>query len=173
MDIVKPGVREEEKNPYAPKDNKGILSWRAHEFSYYEKSRNWFIVAGIIFFLLLGYSIITKQLITALTFLLIGITVYIFSLKRPREVRCKISRGGISVDNVQYNFRDLQSFWIFFEPPDLKVISLKHRKPYLPYIQIPLGDEDPVAVRRALMEFLIEEEQDESFSDKLARYLRF
>jgi len=150
-----------------------IREWGAEEFSYYEKSRVWFLIGGAIFFIIVGYFTITKQIITAITFLLLGITVYIFSLKKPRTVGCSITYKAISVDNVAYPFSDLESFWIFYEPPDFKVISLKHKKPYLPHIHIPLGEEDPVEIRQVMLELLTEEEQEEAFSDRLARYLRF
>lgn len=182
MDILK---REEKKSavslenikenkifPHA--SSKEILKqWEAEEFSYYEKSKAWFLIGGIFFFIIVGYFIITKELITAVTFLLLGVTVYLFSLKKPRTIECNITYHGILVDNVTYPFTDIDSFWIFYEPPDFKVISLKHKKPYLPHIQIPLGEEDPMEIRRILLELLTEAEQEEAFSDKMARYLRF
>jgi hypothetical protein len=101
------------------------------------------------------------------------VTVYLFSLKRPRAIECGITYQGIMVDSIIYPYADLESFWIFYEPPDFKVISLKHKKPYLPHIQIPLGEEDPMEIRKILMELLTETEQEEAFSDKMARYLKF
>ncbi len=150
-----------------------LLDWNAEEFSYYEKSRTWFLIGGAIFFLVVGYFTITKQITTALTFLLLGLTIYIFSLKKPRKIRCQITNHSISADTAIYYFKEIESFWIFYEPPEFKVISLKHKKPYLPLIQIPLGETDPILVRRSLLQFLHEEEQEEGFSDKMARFLRF
>lgn len=183
MDIIK---KQEEKNTSIPidtiKENKIfphasskeiIKFWHAEEFSYYEKSKSWFLVGGVFFFLIVGYFMIVKEIITAITFLLLGVTVYLFSLKKPRTVDCTITYHSISIDTVTYPFTDIDSFWIFYEPPDFKVISLKHKKPYLPHIQIPLGDEDPMEVRQILMELLTEVEQEEAFSDKMSRYLRF
>lgn len=165
-------IKEKKVFPHA--SSKEILKqWLAEEFSYYEKSRAWFLVGGIFFFVIVGYFIIVKELITAITFLLLGVTVYLFSLKKPRNIECYITYHGITVDNATYPFTDIDSFWIFYEPPDFKVISLKHKKPYLPHIHIPLGDEDPMEVRQILMELLTETEQEEAFSDKMARYLRF
>jgi len=183
MDILRPGTKQDieksrEKVNFKPKPSfskstASTISWKTKEFSYYEKTKLWFAIGGGIFFILLGYSIVTKQLIASLLWLLIGITVYAFSLKKPRNIKCQIDRNGISVEKIRYSFRDLESFWIFYEPPELKIISIKHKKPYLPYVQVPLGEEDPQAIRQALLEHLSEEEQDESFSDKFARYLRF
>jgi len=149
------------------------MDWKTEEFAYHEKTRNWFIAGGILFFLIVGYFAYSKQLITALTFLLLGFTIYIFSIKKPRTINCFITHQGITVDEVFYPFKEIESFWIFFEPPDFKFISLKHKKQYLPYSQIPIGDEDPMKIRKILMEYLPEEEQQEPFSDKLARLLKF
>lgn len=150
-----------------------VLSWETDEFNYYQKSKLWFLIGGLIFFLLVGYFIISEQIITSITFILLGVTVYIFSIKKPRKITCSIGYNGISVDKFTYPFKDINSFWIFFEPPEFKVISLKHKKAYLPHIQIPFGDEDPIKIRKALIRFLPEEEQEESFSDRAARYLKF
>lgn len=165
-------IKEKKVFPHAS-SNEVLKSWETEEFSYYEKSRIWFLVGGIFFFLIVGYFTIVKELITAVTFLLLGITVYLFSLKKPRIINCSITYQAILVDNTVYPFADLESFWIFYEPPDFKVISLKHKKPYLPHIHIPLGDVDPMEVRKILVELLTETEQEEAFSDKMARYLRF
>jgi len=150
-----------------------LLEWNTEEFSYYEKSRTWFILGGIVFFLVVGYFTMEKQITTSLTFLLLGLTIYIFSMKKPRRIKCQITPRHISIDNNFYHFKDIESFWMFYEPPDFKVISLKHKKPYLPLIQIPIGEEDPIRIRKILLEFLHEEEQEENFSDKMARFLRF
>jgi len=170
--ILTKDIKEKKIFPHASPEEI-LKSWETEEFSYYEKTRAWFLVGGIFFFILVGYFTITGQIITAVTFLLLGLTVYIFSLKKPRTINCSITYQNVIVDNVRYLFSDLESFWIFYEPPDFKIISLKHKKPYLPYIQIPLGEEDPMEIRRIMQEFLTEEEQEESFSDKMARYLRF
>ena len=153
--------------------NEVLISSKTGEFPFYQKSKGWMLAGGIIFFLLVGYFTYAKQLITALTFLLLGLTIYIFSFKKPRQVDCNITYQSLEVDDTIYPFKELVSFWIFYEPPNFKVISLKHKKPYLPYIQIPLGDADPMEVRRILLKYLPEEEQDEPFSDKLARIIRF
>lgn len=172
MDILS-RKKKNEKHFYHTSPSEIILNWETKEFSYHEKSRLWFLVGGIIFFIVVGYFTYEKQLIPALTFLLLGITIYIFSFKKPREINCIVTRQAVMVDNTIYSFKEISSFWIFYEPPDFKVISLKHKKPYLPYIQIPIGEKDPMEVRRALLDYLPEEEQEEPFSDKLARYLRF
>ncbi len=150
-----------------------LMSWETDEFNYYHKSKLWFVVGGLLFFVLVGYFVISKQIITSITFILLGITVYMFSIKKPRKITCSIGNRGISVDKFTYPYKDLNSFWIFFEPPEFKVISLKHKKAYLPHIHIPFGDEDPIKIRKMLVSFLREEEQEESFSDRVARYLKF
>jgi len=165
-------IKEKKVFPHAS-SNEIIKSWETEEFSYYEKTKGWFLIGGVFFFLIIGYFIFVKELITAVTFLLLGVTVYLFSLKKPRIINCSINYHSIIVDNVTYPLTDLESFWIFYEPPDFKVISLKHKKPYLPHIHIPLGEEDPMETRQILLELLTEAEQEEAFSDKMARYLRF
>ncbi len=150
-----------------------ILNWKTPEFVFHRKSPLWFLVGGLFFFSLISYFTYTKQLIAAFTFLLLSVTLYLFSQKKPRRIDCSISHQFISVDDKKYLFKEIHSFWIFYEPPDFKVISLRHKKPYLPFIQIPLGETNPAEVRHILLSFLTEEEQEETFDDKLARIIKF
>lgn len=150
-----------------------LIQWRAPEFEKYEKSKTWFIVAGIFFLGLIGLSIWMKSPSMIVSFALMGLVIFLFALRKPRQVKFAITSKGIMVNERLYRFDDLKSFWIFYDPPEIKKISFESKKTLKPYIIIPLAEQNPVEVRKILVKFLPEIEQEESVIDVLARRLKF
>ena len=108
--------------------------------------------------------------------MLIGLSYFsitVFALKKPREINLAITAKGIKIDKTLYEFDNLKSFWIFYEPPQIKELSLRSKKTVMPYIKISLGEQNPVEVRQTLLKYLPERRHKESLVDNLARSLRF
>jgi len=149
------------------------LKWSAPEFTHYSKSKSWFMVTGLIAFGLLLWALLTKNILFALLIGLSYFSVVTYALKKPKAVELAITSKGIKVDKTLYSFDNLKSFWIFYDPPELKELSLRSKKLMMPYVKIPLGEENPAEVRRILIKYLPEKKQEESLIDSLARQLRF
>jgi hypothetical protein len=152
---------------------KSDIQWTAPEFEYYPKSKNWFIATGLIAGLLLLWTIFTKNIFFALLIILSYFLVTIFALKKPNQVRLSIKPNGIKVNQITYRFDNLKSFWIFYEPPKVKELSLRSKKTIMPYIKIPLGEQNPVQVRQVLIKYLPEKKHKESLIDEFVRQIRF
>lgn len=152
---------------------KTLLSWQALEFEKQEKGKDWFIVFGIGIVVLVIISLIAKAILPAVTFILLGAVIFIFSKKSPKEIRFSIRKDGVLIDKKLYEWSNLASFWIFYRPGEIKALSLRSKKPLMPYIYLPLGDENPSQLRRLIMKYLPEEEQEESVIDEVARKLKF
>jgi hypothetical protein len=107
-------------------------------------------------------------------FLLLAIfLIIIYALKEPRLLNLSITPLGIKIDKSLYKFSDISSFWIFYDPPEVKEISFKQKKAFFPYLFVPLGNTDPNQVRKILLKFLPEKKQKESIADNIGRILRF
>jgi hypothetical protein len=173
---------EEPKNPEPTQDETPIshpsspaskLEWTALEFQQYSKNTSWFVVGGLIAFSLFLWAALTKNFLLVILVILGYFTVMAFALKKPRKIRLAITPRGVMIDRVLYRFDNLKSFWIFYDPPELKELSLRSKKTIMPYIKIPLGQQNPVKVRQVLLKYLPERKQEESLIDNLARSLRF
>ncbi len=149
------------------------LEWSAPEFTKYQKDVIWFLIGGAIGLGLLIFSLLNKNFIFALIVILSAFSLYVWSQKEPRKIKFVINVKGIMIDNACYNFDNLKSFWIFYEPPEVKFLSLESKKTIMPHIKIPLGEIDPNKIRELLLKFLPEEKQEESLIDVLARNLKF
>lgn len=100
---------------------------------------------------------------------LAAFVLYAGAGRKPGAVKCAITPRGIKIENRVYEFSDLKSFWLFYEPPEIKELSLESRKTAMPYIKVPLGDTDPVKLREMLMKFIPEKKHEESLTDIIGR----
>jgi len=146
-------------------------SWQAPEFEVYEKSRNWYIIAILFILAVVVYAIFTNSPIMAVTFILIGIVGYIYSQRDPRIVTFSITSEGLLADKNFYPYENIFSFWIFYEPTHTKVISLHTKASALPFVHIPIEDEDPVKIRELLIQNIPEIKQDPSLINTIERVL--
>lgn len=149
----------------------GQISWRAPEFEVYEKSALWYLSAALIILVIAIYAMWTNSPIMAITFILIGVVGYLYLQKDPRTLDFTISYKGVSAGRELYDFDNIESFWIFYDPPHTKTISLHTKASFMPFVHIPLADEDPLEVREALLQFIPEEKQETGFVDALERFL--
>jgi len=152
---------------------KNRLEWSAPEFFYFEKTEIWFIVSGLIALILFISALWTRNILFALLIFLGYFSITIYAIKKPRNIVVNINPQGIKIDNTLYPYDNLKSFWIFYEPPTLKEISLLSKKTIMPHIKIPIGEQDPAEVRGILIQYLSEKKQDESLVDNMTRQLRF
>ncbi|PIV10384.1 MAG: hypothetical protein COS49_00800 [Candidatus Portnoybacteria bacterium CG03_land_8_20_14_0_80_41_10] len=152
---------------------KNNLEWTAPEFEYYRKDKSWLVIAGLIAAGLFLWALLTKNIIFALLIGLSYFTVITYGLKKPASVKLAVTAKGIKINQALYEFDNLKSFWIFYQPPQIREISLRSKKTIMPYIKIPLGEQNPVEIRKILLKYLPERRHKESLIDNLSRSLRF
>lgn len=150
-----------------------LAHWRAPEHEMSERGEKWNLYAALILVAIIGYAIYTNSPIMAITFILIGIVGYIFLNIKPKILDFKITEEGIMAGKEIYDFDNLKSFWIFYDPPRRKIISLYTKGRLTPFVHIPLDQEDPVKIREILMEHIPEKKQDDGLSDIFERLMGF
>lgn len=148
---------------------KNLHRWTAPEFEIYEKSATWYVVVAILLGAAIFYAIVTNSLLMAITFILLGVVGYIHSQKKPRTLEFSIATDGVKVGNEIYLYENMKSFWIFYDPPHTKMISLHIKSSMLPFVHIPIAQEDPSVLREKLLKFVPEEKQDPGLVDILER----
>lgn len=154
-------------------NSKDRLKWNAPEFFYFKKTEIWFIVSGLIALILFVSALWTRNILFALLIFLGYFSVTIYAIKKPRDITVNIDSRGIKINNTLYPYDNLKSFWIFYEPPTLKEISLLSKKTIMPHIKIPIGEQDPGEIRGILIQYLSEKKQEESLIDNVSRQLKF
>jgi hypothetical protein len=148
-----------------------LHQWRAPEFEVYEKSGRWYLVFAIFIIAMVVYALFANGPIMAITFILIGIVGYIYLQKDPRVITFSITSKGITADKEMYLYENINSFWIFYDLPHTKTISLHTKASMLPFVHIPLRDQDPVKLRELLIQNIPEIKQDPGLIDAIERVL--
>jgi len=166
-----PQIQAEIKAEQQPKPQN--IQWSALEFIKHDKNPLWFITGGVIAAIFLIFAIWTKNFIFALIIVLAAFSIFIWTQKKPRKIVFSLTGKGLKIEDNFYAFDHLKSFWIFYEPPEIKYLSVESKKLFMPRIIIPIGEENPNKIREFLLKYLPEEKQHESLIDILARRLRY
>ncbi|MFA6383127.1 MAG: hypothetical protein WCX17_01735 [Parcubacteria group bacterium] len=148
-----------------------LLHWQAPEYEIYEKSRKWYLYALLLLAVIVAFAVYTESPVMAITFILIGVVGYIFVNRTPRILDFLITHDGIIAGRDLYEFDNMIAFWIFYEPGQVKVISLHMKNKIMPFVHIPIHDEDPLEIRRILLEYVPEIKQEPSIVDTFERFL--
>lgn len=141
------------------------FEWKAPEFDKKEKSKSWFIIPGIITIVLGIFALITENILFLIAIVLAFFVFYVYANKEPRIIKFKINEKGIEIDERLHDFDSLRSFWIFYNPPEQKELSLRSKRTFFPYIHVPLTKENPNEIRKFLLRFLPEKKHSESIID--------
>ena len=141
------------------------FEWRAPEFDKIEKNKSWFIIPGIIAIALGIIALLIDNILLLVLVLLGFFNFYIYAKKEPKIIKFKICEKGVEIDEKLYDFDSLRSFWIFYNPPTEKEISLRSKKTFFPYLKIQLGEQNPNEIRKYLLKFLPEKRHKESLID--------
>ncbi len=172
-----PEIKEEEMedNSQSPEFKEylenSLLHWQAPEFVPSGWDKRWYLGATLILAVIVIYALISNSPVMAITFILIGLVGFIHLQKKPRILDFAINDEGIIAGNEIYEFKDVRSFWIFYEP-HIQVLSLRMTGKIMPFVHIPIHEEDPVEIREILLQFIPEVRQEPSLVDNLERLLR-
>lgn len=149
------------------------IQWAAPEFEKQLKTTAWFLTVGIFALFFFTIAFLMESLIFAVLIVIAIFTVFVYAVKEPPIITFKINGEGIMIGEKLYPYEDIDSFWIFYTPPSPKELSVKSKKTLSLMIKIPLAEQDPIAIRQALIKFIPEEKQEESLADIIARGIGF
>ena len=149
-----------------------FFHWKAPEFEVFERDRNWYFWMGLILLLIIAWALYVNSPLMAITFILIGIVGYMHSNAEPKILDFLVTRDGVVAGKDLYEFENIRSFWIFYEPEGLRVISLHLKSGFLPYIHIPVHDQDPAKIREVLLEYIEEEKHEPGIVETMERILK-
>jgi hypothetical protein len=161
--------------PSAPQHYRKVLfEWHPKEFHEHKKGENWYLWLGIITAIFITIAIFTAAYIVAVTFFLLAVVIVMFAQRPAETIDVKITDTGIEKDDRFYPYHTLEKFWIFYNPPHVTRLHIRQKTRLMPDLHIEIEDQDPVALRDALLEYLPEDEAaEENFTDTVARRLRF
>lgn len=143
------------------------IKWEEYEYEHRPKSGDWFwyIASGAL--ILIIVSILMKNFLLGIIAIAGALSVAVLGVQKPRKLGYAIESGGIRIGSQFHPFKEIDSFWISYEPPHKKELLLKSKKKVLKHMIVPLGNNNPKSIRDILKKVIKEEEQEESFVDIL------
>ena len=158
---------------------KRLMSWGIPEIDHYERSRRWYIVAGVIAVALVVFALFIgdggrANPLFALIIILGAVIVFARHMIGVEMVDFAIHEDGIALGRQFFPYREMTNFYIIYQPPTVKRLYIMFRSVSQPRISVPLNDVNPVKVREALLDYLDEdlEKEQEALTDSLSRTLK-
>ena len=152
---------------------KSVISWRAPEYIYHEKSVLWFIFAGIAALGLVIYGLLSGGWTFSVAIIVFAGTYYLFYRNAPPIIEVKISKVGVKIGKHLFPYDKLKKFWIVYDVPFVKRLYLRTTSRLHPDIFVSLEDMDPSKIKAILKGHIPEKENgSEPFADALVRAFR-
>ena len=150
----------------------GLLSWVGPLHTHNPNMKAIWSVASFLFILAGLLYFFQRNVITTIFFASMGATILVHAKKKPHGGKVEVSPFGVKINNQNYSYEELVSFWLEYEPSlGINELSLQIKKWYMPYIKIPLGDQNPVQVRSYLIQYIPEIPHSSTLADTIARRL--
>ncbi|MBT3817598.1 MAG: hypothetical protein HOE80_00740 [Candidatus Magasanikbacteria bacterium] len=148
-----------------------LHEWAMPEYETYDRGKRWYILMAIVGTLLVVYGLFTGDFLFTLIIVLAAIILFLQDKQDPVDVPFAITEIGIVLGDRLYEFSDLGAFYIIYKPPKVKVLFFETKSILRPTLRILLKDENPIDVRKTLLEYMDEdlEKEDEPASDTFAR----
>lgn len=151
-----------------------FLKWNFPEYGTHWRTRQWLTWASIIATALLIYALFAGTYLFAVIIVLIAVIFYYQLIDNPLTVTAQITEDGIVIGSRFYDYRELDTFWIIYEPPQVKNLYIEFRNVVKPRLGIPLQDQNPIEIRMLLLKHMSEDttREHEPLSDGLARFFK-
>ena len=148
------------------------VTWQAKEYTYREKSADWYWAVGIVAVSLTITAILFGNTLFGVVIILGSATLMLYASRKPSRLSCTVDRDGVRFGKNFYPYRSLDAFWID-EGSEPNRLLLKSLKKTSPLISVPIEKIEPNIIRAYLKDFMEEEEIHEPLSVRLMEFLGF
>jgi len=145
------------------------VEWEAPSF-YHNPQKKY--LALIVIVLLCGAGAILfyrQDILTAIFLVLSSLVILLYANKQPSVSKVVVNQAGVTIDDRIYNYRELKSFWLDYDPQGPKELSLEPKNWYLPYVKISIENQNPAELRSLMVKFIAEKEHEKSLVDLISR----
>ena len=157
------------KTPHADDE----IRWSASEFVSHDKTTGWYIVLGIIAFVIAGIMFaITREVFSVVVVLVLAVALGVFGALKPRTLEYAIDGEGITVGDKHFTYDMFRSFAIIEDAP-VPSIQLLPQKRFMVPITIYFAPTDADAIIDGLGQFLPFEHKKRDAVDKISSRIRF
>lgn len=156
------------------KYGKILAEWKIPEYIKYQHFFGWYIVAFLLgggFFI---HAIINRNFLFAIIILLISLIVYLHERNTPAMIEFLMTEDGIVFGEKFYPYKSFESFWLVYEPPQIKTLYFTFKQMLRSELPVHLEDQNPITIRNILLNYLPEdlEKEDEAVEEQLSRFFK-
>lgn len=134
------------------------VTFEAPEFIFVEKTKDWYWILWIIFIAISAGSFLIGNPFFAVLVLLSAFVFSLLASKRPEHITISFTEKYIYAGKKRYKVSEIESYK--FIPEEARIL-LKHTKPFIPLIVIPIGLHSPEGDLRGYLADSKWEEDDE------------
>lgn len=151
-----------------------LNSWEIPSFHKHEKPKRWYFYFTIAIILLLIYAYFSKNPLFALILVFFTLLYTLSEKQDPKKLIFAIAEDGIVIENKFITYKKIKNFYIIYQPPFTKNLYFEPKNFILPVITIPLLDQNPVEIRKQLLQYLTEdlEKEDMPNSESIGHMLK-
>lgn len=152
-----------------------LADWNFPEYEKHERGLLWYLLMVLIGGGLLIYAIVDGNFLFALIILLVAIILFTHHRTEPAILPFTVHEMGLQIGGKFYLYREIESFAVIYEPPLIKQLYIQPKSGVLRgEISIPLKNQNPVTIRKTLLDFIEEdlEREEESATDAAIRLFK-
>jgi hypothetical protein len=152
-----------------------IINWKIPEYDRPKRNKRWYIIAIIVILAILTYSIITANYLFTIIMFMGSFLLFYYDKKEAPMIDFVLEEEGIVIGSKFYDYDEIKNFSIVYKPKEnIKNLYLTFNNNLKNRITIPLIDENPLIIRRYLLQYLDEDldRNHEPVSESIARMLK-
>ena len=152
-----------------------IVDWEAPEYEKHERTKLWYISAITVALLLLLFSFLTANFLFAVIIIIVALVIILHDSREPDMVRISLTDEGLVVGRKFYDYDELKNFSIVYKPRQgVKNIYFEFKSVAKPRLSIPLGNMNPLPIRKDLLKYLTEDldRTDQPLSESLGKLFK-
>ncbi len=156
-----------------PQEPDREVTWTALEFIAHHKDIRWYaIVIGITLVLAAIVRLLTRDNISTVMVLIVGIFFCVAAARKPRMLTYTLNEDGLLIGGRFMPYTDFRSFTVFTDGrySNIELIPMKRFMPLTSIYCSPESEDDVVDM---LADFIPYEDRTHSFIDWLAHLIRF
>lgn len=149
------------------------VTWTASEYVSHHKDSRWYVTLGLITIAVAGILyLITRDLITVGTIIIMAATFGFFGAQKPRTLTYKIDDKGITIDDKLYEYAILKTFSLHKQGA-MNYVQVIPTKRFMPPLSIYYAPEQEQEIMDALGNYMAHEEREADPVDRLMHKVRF
>lgn len=148
------------------------FSWQASEFIHHQKTAGWYLVMGLIAFVLVAAAIVTRQWISIAVFATMTAAVVVYASKEPRILNYRLDSHGVTIDNKPSPYTNFKSYSVL-KDTGWHMIDLDPTQRFAPRVSIIFDSEDLDKITAILDAKMPRVDREPDWIEKLTRSIRF